>query len=141
MVDGSWYNQHNDLLILETDGNALSGTYRPSALTINFPFELVGKLEITPGKDFCAIGFTITWAVEVDKGFMNSHTLTTWCGQYHDGKEEERICLAWIKTRLEVPDVEFVGDKVWKMAMGHDIFRRDKSDDRVLAPRSYPLTF
>jgi hypothetical protein len=67
-------------------------------------------------------GLSVGWVVTFRNRKLNTHSTTTWSGQYFDGDGgDERILTHWLLTSSTAPG------SVWNLTnVGHDTFTRNK---------------
>ncbi|QXJ23785.1 hypothetical protein AGRA3207_004987 [Actinomadura graeca] len=94
-LDGTWYNELCSVMHLRTtpDGN-VTGDYESLVGNAKGKYALNGRYDTEPpaGK-----GQTVGWTVSWRNDRLNSHSLTTWSGQYF-GDGGERIHTQWLLT-------------------------------------------
>ena len=95
-VAGNWYNELGSMMSLHVDGLSITGTYQTGVGDAEGIYQLTGSVDINgdPSGRGQAIGWVVVWV----NLYGNSHSVTTWSGQYQiiDGVDE--IETLWLLT-------------------------------------------
>jgi len=115
-IDGKWYNELGSWMILRLgpDGRSLTGTYHSAVGQAVQEYSLVGRVDSAPAKSQ-GLGWVVAW--ENDQ--LDSHSVTTWSGQFRVVNGEEFITTTWLLTREGAPADEWESTLV-----GKDTFAR-----------------
>lgn len=112
---GVWYNELGSNMVLEVSGSSVWGTYYSAVGNSAKRYELVGRIDTQPAPAGQALGWAVAWV----NSSGNSHSATSWSGQYQivDGIEE--IVALWLLTYETPPDQDWASTLV-----GKDVFTR-----------------
>ena len=132
-IEGKWFNELGSLMTIEPiGGNVFTGEYQTRVGDAGGIYSVSGQ---TDG-DQQSLGWTVGW-VNNDKG--DSHSVTSWSGQYQTVGGDETITAMWLLTSdTTTPDD-------WKSTLiGKDVFTRMPPTANIVArasrgPTSHPI--
>lgn len=116
-LSGNWVNELGSKMILEVNGNSLSGIYISKVGDVLGEYKLTGFVNTTEDESI-VLGWIVLWVNDES----NSNAVTAWSGQYQIDKETNSpvIVTTWLLTEQtnEADD--------WKSTMvGKDYFHLD----------------
>lgn len=117
-LQGTWYNELGSRIVLEVNGSNVTGTYETVVGEASGVYHLVGVVDNSPNGRVQAVAFVVVW-VNDDSG--NSHSVTSWSGQYQFSGQEEIITTIW-NMSLESE----YGHECLSSLTGHNVFSRVK---------------
>jgi Avidin family len=127
-VAGSWYNELGSQMDIDVeDDGSLTGQYWTAVGDAAGRYPIVGWAEPAAGlTGSTAVGWVVLWR----NAGRNSHSVTTWSGQYQIINSEEHILALWILAAETSPDDD------WKsMIVGADTFQRTQASTAQMAVR------
>jgi Avidin family len=116
-ITGIWYNELGSQMDLNVaDDGSVTGQYWTAVGDAAGRYPLVGWAEPAAGvSGSVAIGWAVLWR-NADR---NSHSVTTWSGQYQVINGEEHILALWLMATETI-----VGEDWKSMLVGADTFQR-----------------
>ncbi|KDR76656.1 hypothetical protein GALMADRAFT_96391 [Galerina marginata CBS 339.88] len=130
-LSGDWHNQLGSKVHFITDSDGgITGKYNSAVGRAEDFYILTGRFDANPPEDEgVSVGWTVTWRNFVDGKENNSHSTTTWSGQYFDATSGvERIITNWLLTQST--DTKNIWDST---NVGNDTFVRDKPSTAEIA--------
>lgn len=122
-LNGTWYNELGSVMKLQTNGNLISGTYQTAVGDARGIYRLTG---LTDSDDSAnqAVGFVVVWQNE----YNNSHSVTSWSGQFLVINNTPTILTTWLLTKETNP-----GDTWRSTLVGQDTFTPvQKSEEEII---------
>lgn len=137
-ITGTWYNQLGSTmkLTVTSDGGisdgGIGGSYESPVGTAPGEYAMSGRYDMNPQEHKGTVepkkdgGATLGWTVSWCNKINNSHSATTWSGQYFPEvligtKKVEQFVTIWIISR------QTVGKDQWTSTLvGQDVFTRTK---------------
>lgn len=127
-VTGSWYNELGSQMDLNVDNEgSLTGQYWTAVGDAAGRYPIVGWAEPAAGlSGSTAVGWAVLWR----NAGRNSHSVTTWSGQYQVINGKDHILALWLLATETSPDDD------WKsMLVGADTFQRTQPSTAQTAVR------
>jgi hypothetical protein len=124
---GTWYNELGSVLeISSADNGTMMGTYCSAVGQANATYSLVGRYDAEPSSGGQAIGWSVSWL----NASGNSHSATSWAGQYQidPNTNQEEIYTFWLLVSEEPSSDDWSATNV-----GQDTFTRNQPDPQVVA--------
>lgn len=125
-ISGTWYNELGSVMTISTasDGS-LSGTYCSAVGEAQFTYPLVGRFDVAPSSGGQSLGWTVAWWNQ----YGNSHSTTSWTGQYQidPNTNEEEIYTLWLLVAEKSPSQDWSATNV-----GQDTFTRTQPDAKTI---------
>ena len=119
-LKGTWYNELGSMMMLEVNGDSITGTYQTAVGSAEGTYQLVGSMDSNPTEGGQAIAWVVVW----NNQYLNSHSITAWSGQYQTIDGEEEIASLWLLTREEPS-----ADDWSSTLINQDIFTRTKPSE------------
>jgi hypothetical protein len=122
-LKGTWYNELNSImLITDVKEDKVYGKYHTAVGQAKGEYDLIGKINIDAetGHKQNTVGFVVTW----NNNYGNSHSGSTWSGQYSCINEVETIKTTWLLTVEQSEKNEWASTQV-----GFDSFSKIKTSD------------
>jgi len=126
-VDGTWYSGMGSELRLSTDGDIIYGSYVTSVGSAVGEYKLTGRLNNDPAKGGMAVGFVVIW----NNGYINSHCVTSWSGQYQVHDDQEELVTTWLLTQVTADANDWHSTLI-----GHDVFLRQPPSAEQIKKRA-----
>ena len=127
-IIGNWYNELGSQIDLNVDHNGhITGHYWTAVGDATGRYPVVGWAERVTGQTgSTALGWAVLWL----NAARNSHSVTTWSGQYQIVNGEEKILALWLLTTETNPCDD------WKSTLvGADVFQRAQPHAAQIALR------
>jgi hypothetical protein len=112
---GTWYNELGSQMELNHSGGNVWGTYYTAVGTAFGQYDLVGLTNENPYPFSQVLGWAVAW----NNAYLNSHSATTWCGQYQTIDNNEEIVAFWLLTNEVQPEKDWDATNI-----GQDTFKR-----------------
>ncbi|KDR72421.1 hypothetical protein GALMADRAFT_253228 [Galerina marginata CBS 339.88] len=128
---GDWHNQLGSKVHFVTDPNGgITGKYNSAVGRAEDFYVLTGRFDANPPLDEgVSVGWTVNWRNFINGKENNSHSTTTWSGQYYDKSTGvERIVTTWLLTQSTTTNDSWDSTNV-----GNDTFVRDKPSAAEIA--------
>jgi hypothetical protein len=125
-ISGTWYNELGSLMEIESvNGGGLSGTYCSAVGNAQYTYTLVGRYDSEPNAGGQALGWTVAWQNQ----YGNSHSATSWTGQYQTDPStgQEEIYTLWLLVTEEPAESDWAATNV-----GQDTFTRNPPDAEAI---------
>jgi avidin family protein len=126
-IAGIWYNELNSKMELAVNGSGVTGTYSSAVGDASSWYLVVGLTDPAPKPTATALGLVVQWA---NSAHGNSHSVTTWAGQYQVVNGVEYIFTFWLLTRETS-----TADNWQATLVGADTFQRTRPTDEQIALR------
>ncbi len=126
-VGGTWYNGVGSELLLNTDGDIIYGSYLTKVGSAVGEYKLTGRFNNDPATGGMAVGFVVIW----NNGYINSHCVTSWSGQYQVNDGQEEIVTTWLLTQVTAD-----ADDWHSTLIGHDVFQRQAPSEEQIRKSS-----
>lgn len=125
-IEGVWYNELGSQMTLKAKDNQLIGTYQTAVGKAVFEYELIGGYDSqgNPDKKGQAAGWVVVWSNKS----LNSHSSTSWSGQYQVINGVEEITTLWLLTTEKDPENDWAATQI-----NQDIFTREKPAPEQIA--------
>jgi hypothetical protein len=115
-ISGYWYNELGSQMQINQSGGGVWGTYYTAVGTASGQYDLAGRVDSTPYIFSQALGWVVAW----NNAYLNSHSATSWSGQYQTVNGNEEIVAFWLLTS-EQPE-----QNDWEATLvGQDVFTRN----------------
>jgi hypothetical protein len=116
-IAGTWYNELGSTLTIAINGNTLTGNYMTAVGSANGTYALVGSFDAAgiPTQTGQTVGWTVLWS----NASGNSHSVTTWSGQYQIVAGIEEINTLWLLTQALPAQADWAATLINK-----DVFTR-----------------
>jgi hypothetical protein len=118
-IAGTWYNELGSVMTLSiTSNGSLSGTYCSAVGDAHANYPLVGLYDVAPTSGGQAVGWTVAWLNQ----YGNSHSATSWTGQYQTDPKtnQEELYTFWLLVSEKSPTQDWSATNV-----GQDTFTRN----------------
>lgn len=138
-ISGTWYNELGSVMTINANSDGtLSGTYCSTVGEAQATYQLIGSYDLSPSSGGQSAGWTVTWLNQ----YGNSHSTTSWTGQYQTDPKtgDEEIYTFWMLVTEKSPSQDWAATNV-----GQDTFTRNQPDAktveraRKLRRASHPL--
>jgi hypothetical protein len=123
---GLWYNELGSTLeITSASDGTLTGTYSSVVGDAQYTYTLVGRYDGDPNAGGQALGWTVMWQNQ----YGNSHSATSWTGQYQTNPStgQEEIYTLWLLVTEEPSQNDWASTNV-----GQDTFTRTQPDAKAI---------
>lgn len=123
---GTWYNELGSMMEITSASNgAVTGTYYSAVGQAQYTYTLVGRYDSEPSAGGQALGWTVAWQNQSG----NSHSATSWTGQYQidPSTGQEEITTFWLLVTEEPAQNDWAATNV-----GQDTFTRTQPDAKTV---------
>lgn len=127
---GLWYNELGSVMNISVSGNSVWGSYYTAVGRAVDTYPVAGRIDATP----YAYGQAIGWVVSWQNAYLNSHSATTWCGQYQSTADGEEIVALWLLVSETPPDRDWESTQV-----GQDVFTRTPPSEEQIEVNRHRL--
>lgn len=125
---GLWYNELGSRMNLNVSGSDVWGWYYSKVGQAEDTYDVSGRINKDPYPYGQALGWTVAW----NNPYLNSHSVTSWSGQYQTTGGREEIIALWLLTRETRPESDWESTQV-----GQDVFTRSMpSPEEIEANRT-----